>query len=96
MRKEDIQQKGYKIIERWECEWWSLYKTDAPVKSYLRANFTYRRPLTEEQLLQGITDGQLCGYVQCDTEVPEHLRHYFSIFPQFSKTLLKVEMISVI
>ena len=24
MRKDYIQQKGYKIIEMWECKWWSL------------------------------------------------------------------------
>ena len=85
MRKEYIQQKGDKIIEMWECEWWSLYKTDAPVKSYLRANFPYKRPLSEEQLLQGITDGRRFGYVQCDNEVPEHLRDYFSNFPLIFK-----------
>ena len=48
MRKEYIQQKGYRIIETWECEWWSLYKTDAPVKSYLQANFLSKRPLSGE------------------------------------------------
>ena len=85
MRKEYIQQKDYKIIEMWECEWWSLYETDAPVKSYLRANFPYKRPLSEEQLLQGIIDGRLFGYVQCDIEVPEHLGDYFSNFPPIFK-----------
>ena len=89
MRKEYIQQKGYKIIELWECEWWSLYKTDAPVKSYLRANFPNERHLSEEQFLQGIIDGRLFGYVQCDSEVPEHLRDFFSNFPHFSKYCCK-------
>ena len=32
MRKEYIQQKGYKILEIWECKWWELYRTDATVK----------------------------------------------------------------
>ena len=64
----------------WECEWWSLYKTDASVKSHLRENFPHKRPLSEEQLLQGIIDGQHFGYVQCDIDVPEHLRSYFSNF----------------
>ena len=32
MRKEYIQQKGYKIIEMWECNWWELYRIDATVK----------------------------------------------------------------
>ena len=83
MRKEYMQQKGYKIIEMWEFSWWELYRTDAPVKSYLRANFPYKRPLSEEQLLQGVIDGQLFGYVQGDIEVPDHLRDYFSNFPPF-------------
>ena len=69
----------------WECEWWSLYKTDAAVKSYLRANLPHKRPLSEEQLLQQILDGRLFGYVQCDIEVPEHLRDYFSNFPPIFK-----------
>ena len=85
MCKKYIQQTGYKIIEIWECNWWELHRTDAPVKSYLRANFAYRRPLSEEQLLQGIIDGRLFGYVQCDIEVPEHQRDYFSNFPPIFK-----------
>ena len=61
MRRDYIQRKGYQIIEMWECEWWSLYKTDASVKSHLRENFPYKRPLSEAQLLQRIIDGQLFG-----------------------------------
>ena len=80
-----IQQKGYEIVEIWECEWWRLYKTDAPVKIYFRANFPYKRPLSEEQLSQRIVDARLFGYVQCDIEVPEQLRDYFSNFPPIFK-----------
>ena len=65
----------------WECEWWSFYKTDASVKHHLQENFHYRRALSEEGFLQGIIDGRLFGYVQCDIEVPEQLRDYFSNFP---------------
>ena len=69
----------------WECEWWSLYKTDASVKNHLRKNFPYRLPLSEEGLMQEIIDGHLFGYVQCDFEVPEHLRDFFSNFPPIFK-----------
>ena len=69
----------------WECEWWRLYKTDSTVKSHLRENFPYKRPLSEEGLLQEIHDGRLFGYVQCNSEVPEHLRDYFSNFPPIFK-----------
>ena len=85
MRRDYIQQKGYQIVEMWECEWWSLYKTDASVKSHLRENFPYKRPLSEAQLLQAIIDRQLFGYVQCEIEVSEHLRSYFSNFPPIFK-----------
>ena len=89
MRRDYIQQKGYEIVEMWECEWWSFYKTDAPVKSCLRANFPYKRPLSEEQLLQQIIVVRLFGYVQCDIEMPEHLRDYFSNFPpMFENTVV--------
>ena len=88
MRRDYIQQRGYQIIEMWECEWWSLYKTgDASVKSHLRENFPYKRPLSEEQLLQGIIDGRLFGYNQCDIEVPGHLRSYVSNFPPIFKNI---------
>ena len=66
MRRDYIQQKGYQIVETWECEWWSLCKTDASAKFHLCENFPYKRPLSDEQLLQGNIDGRLFGYVQCD------------------------------
>ena len=88
MRRDYIQQKRYQVVEMWECEWWSLYKTDASVKSHLRENFPYKRPLSEEQLLQGIIDGRLFGYVQFDIEVPEHLGSYFSNFPPVFKNIV--------
>ena len=81
MRRDYLQQKGYQTVEMWECERWSV----ASVKSHIRENFPYKRPLSEEQLLQGIIDGRLFGYVQCDIEVPEHLRSYFSNFPPIIK-----------
>ena len=41
--------------------------------------------MSEEGLLRGVIDGQLFGYNQCDIEVPEHLRDYFSNFPPIFK-----------
>ena len=85
MRRDYIQQKGYQIVEMWDCQWWSLYKTDASVKSHLRKDFPYRHPLSEAGLLHGIIDERFFGYVQCDIEVPDHLRDYFSNFPPIFK-----------
>ena len=61
------------------------YKTDASVKIYFRENIPCRRPLSEEGLMQGITDERLFGYLQCRFDVPEHLRDYFSNFPPIFK-----------
>ena len=61
MPKEYIQQKGYKIIEVWECNWWELYRTGATVKNHLRANFPYQRPVGEERLMQEIRSRRLFG-----------------------------------
>ena len=81
MRKQHMQQKGYKINEMWDCNWWELYRTDATVKNHLRANFPYQRPLSEGRLMQEIKSRRLFGYVQCDLKVPEHLKAYFVHFP---------------
>ena len=85
MRKEFIQQKGYKIFEMWECKWWELYRTDATVEKHLRANFPYQRSLSKERLMQEIKRRRMFGYVQCDLKVPEHLKTYFANCPPIFK-----------
>ena len=76
-----IQEKGFTVIEMWECEWWRLYKTTTNVKLHIRKKFPYRRSPTEHQLWEGTKKGNLFGYVQCDIEVPENLRANFANFP---------------
>ena len=89
LRRSCIQEKGFTVIEMWECEWWRLYKTTSNVKLHIRENFPYRQSLTEQQLLEGIKSGSLFGYVQCDIEVPENLRVNFPNFlPIFKNTLV--------
>ena len=73
MRRAYISNKGYKVVEKWEYEWWKLYKSNSLVKQHLRESFPNKLPLTEG-FLQPIKDGNLFGYLQCDIEVPEHLR----------------------
>ena len=85
MPKENIQQKGFKFFEMWECNWWEIYRTDVTVKNHLRAKFPYQRPLSEERLMQENRSRRLLGYVQCDLKVPEHLKAYFANFPPIFK-----------
>ena len=88
MRRVNIQKNHYQIFEMWECVWWCrLYKTDASVKSHLRENYPYRRPMSEEGLMQGIIDGDslvmfnvILKYLNtCATTIP--------LFLPYSKTL---------
>ena len=88
LRGHYIQEKGFKFIEMWGCEWWRLYKTTNTVKQHIREHFPYRRSLAAEQLLEEIKKGKLFGYVQCDIEVPENLRSKILNFPPIFKNNL--------
>ena len=55
-------------------------KTDASVETNLPENFPYKRPLSEERPVQEFIFGKLFGYAQCDIEVSQLLRRYFSNF----------------
>ena len=51
LRRHHIQEKGFKVIEMWECDWWRLYKTTNTVKQHIREHSPYRCALAAEQLL---------------------------------------------
>ena len=51
----------------------------------MREIFPYSRSLTEHQLFEGIKNGNLFGYVQCDIEVTNFLRADFANFPPIFK-----------
>ena len=88
LRGHYIQDKGFKVTEMWECEWWRLYKTTNTLKQHIREHFPYRRSLAAEQLLEEIKKGKLFGYVQCDIEVHEKLRANFANLPPIFKNTL--------
>ena len=88
LRRHYIQEKSFKVIEMWECEWWRLYKTTNTVKQYIREHFPYRRSLAAEQLLEEINERKLFGYLQSDIEIPENWRSKFVIFPPIFKNTL--------
>ena len=85
LRKQYIKEKGYNVVELWECEWWNLYRTATCVKEHLRESFPYKLPLREETLLEQTRSGKLFCYVQCDIEVPEELKKKFANFTSFFK-----------
>ena len=88
LRRHYRQEKGYKVIEMWDCEWWRLYKSSNTPKQHIREHFPHRRSLAAEQLLQERKEGKLFGYVQCDFEGPEKIRANFASFPPIFKNIL--------
>ena len=96
MRRDYIQQKCYEIVKMWECEWWSLYKTDAPVKSYLRASFPYKRPLSEELSCNKLSMGDTLVMSNVILKCLNTCATTFPTFLLYSEILLWVGMILVI
>ena len=85
LKRHFIQEKGFKVIEMWECEWSRLYKTTNSVKQHIGEHFPYRRSLAAEQLLEEKKRGKFFGYMQCDIDVPENLRANVASFPPIFK-----------
>ena len=81
LRRHYIQEKGYKVLEMWEREWWRLYKSTNTVKKQIREHFPYRHSFAAEQLLEEIKERKLFGCVHCDNEVPDYLKVNFANFP---------------
>ena len=51
------------------------------IKDYLAQHHTYthfKKYLIQDQVIQYIKDGHLFGFIECDIEVPDHLKEYFS------------------
>ena len=88
LRRGYIQEKRFKVIEMWECEWSRPYKTTTNVTLHIQEGVPYRRSLTEHQLLEGVKRGNLFGNIQCDNEVPENLGANFANFPPMFKNTL--------
>ena len=80
-RKNFIIGKRYEIVKIWDCLWWKQVRDDKTMKERLKIDFPFRKPLSEQQLLQQIDNGSLFGYVQCDIS-SKLLRTFSSIFQE--------------
>ena len=61
LRRHYRQEKGYKVLDMWDCEWWRLYKTTNTVKQHIREHSPYRRSLAAMQLLEELKERELFG-----------------------------------
>ena len=64
-----------KII--WVKDWQAILTQRPEIKPYLSQHRTYthiKKYLAQDQIIQYIRDGRLFGFVECDIEVPDHLK----------------------
>ncbi|KAL9973270.1 hypothetical protein ACROYT_G019700 [Oculina patagonica] len=91
-----IVERGYKLVEIYECEWLRLKRTNSTVQKFLSTTFQrpldHHKSLTKEQILRAICDESLFGVVECDIRVPDHLKGKFSeMCPIFKNTEISRE-----
>ena len=78
---QDLQDKGYTVEIIWEKDWQALLTQRPDIKSFLSQHHThthFKKYLAQDQIIQHIQDDHLFGFVECDIEVPDHLKEYFS------------------
>ena len=78
---QDLQDEGYTVAIIWEKDWDALLTQQPEIKTYISQHRTYthfKKYLNQDQIIQYIQDGCLFGFVECDTEVPDQLKDYFS------------------
>ena len=79
---EYIRQCGYNLVEMWECTWKQTKQLDPTIRQFLNGKvrnlLTYKKTMTQEEILQAVVDEKLFGLVQCDIETPRELRAHFA------------------
>ena len=77
---QDLRDKGYNVEIMWEKDWQALLTQRPEIKTYLAQHHTFthfKKDLSQDQIIKYIQDGHLFGFVECNIEVPDHLKEYF-------------------
>ena len=64
-----------------EKDWQALVIQRPEIKAYLSQHHIcthFEKYINQDQIIRYIQDGRLLGFVECDIEVPDHLKEYFS------------------
>ena len=80
-RVQDLQDKGYTVKIIWEKDWQALLTQQPEIKAYILQHRTYthfKKYQNQDQIIQYIQEGCLFGFVECDIEVPDQVKDYFS------------------
>jgi hypothetical protein len=82
---------GYNLQTVWECEWRKTVDSNPRLKLFLKAFndtvYGIDKPLTQEEVLAKILNGQMNGFVECDLHVPDHLLDKFAEMPPIFKNI---------
>ena len=84
----DLQCKDHTVEIIWEKDWQALVTLRPEIEAYLSQHCTcthFRKYLNQDQIIRFIQDGHLFGFVECDIEVPDYLKDYFSKMTQIFK-----------
>ncbi|KAL8598699.1 hypothetical protein ACOMHN_033263 [Nucella lapillus] len=71
------------LVEKWECEWSRERKDNSKIDRFLSDKFPPyvnpfdHQPISLTSILSAVSNGRFFGLIQCDIEVPNHLRAHF-------------------
>ena len=73
---EYIRNKGYNVVEMWECEWRRLKKTNNEVQHFTATEV--RRTLDKAKIMSPERNERFFGCLEVDIRVPDNLKEKFS------------------
>ncbi len=97
-RFHDIVDSGFKLITGWSCDWYRSRESDEIAQHVIRhctvGPVVSPNPCTENDLLEGIENDTMWGFVECDLVVPMEDRDRFRDLPViFKKELIGREQL---
>ena len=91
LKRQYLEQLGYKVVSIWECDWRKEVNNTPAIKEFLQAFYrhTYgqNKEMTEDDILNAIKQGKMFGFVECDIRVPDNLVARFSEMPPIFKNV---------
>lgn len=85
-REEFLRKMGYEVTTIWECEFKRLRRENIILNTQpdtFLSPFTQkkRKGVSEREIIEGVMEGTLVGFLLVDMEVPDDQREYFKDFP---------------
>ena len=84
-----IRAQGHNLIEMWECEWDHLLSSDVNAAEFVKSRQLphQNKTLNQRDILEAVVNEEIFGLVECDLEVPVHLREKFAEMPPIFKNV---------